>query len=121
MRVACVGLLAWIPAMGYLGRGHGAWSGTLGWMALDLAELAALVTMARLLRRPDARVDGAAVVSAALLIGDAVVDVFTSTPGAPQALAVAMAVLVESPLALLCCWIAVTALPGRVTLVGGRR
>ncbi len=112
VRVACVGLLAWIPAMGYLGRRQAPWSGTLGWMAFDVAELAALVATARLLRQHDKRVAASAGLSAALLLGDAVVDMVISAPGTPRALAVAMAALVELPLALLCCSIAVKALSG---------
>lgn len=112
MQAACVGLLAWIPVMCYLGRGQEPWSGMLGWVALDVVELAALSTTARLLRRHDHRVVTAAAVTAALLLGDAAIDLLTSEPGAPRVMAAAMAVLVEVPLALLCCGVALRGASG---------
>ncbi len=93
--------------MGLLSRGHSPWWETLGWLALDVAELAALTTVAEHLHRRDDRVALAATMAVALLLGDATIDLLTSGPGAPRVIATAMAVLVELPLALLCGRVAV--------------
>lgn len=114
LRLACVGLLVWIPWMAHVARGQGSISSTLGWVVLDVAELAALFTTARLLHHRDERVANAAMVSAALLISDASIDLVTSAQGPQQVLALAMAAIVEIPLALLCCWIA-TVIAGQAT------
>jgi hypothetical protein len=106
LRAACVGLFVWIPWMAHLAEGRGSLPSTLGWVLLDLAELAALVTTARLLYHHDERTASAAIVSATLLTSDAVIDVLTSAQGSQQVLALAMAAMVEIPLALLCCSIA---------------
>lgn len=106
LRAACVGLFVWIPWMAHLAEGRGSLPSTLGWVLLDLAELAALVTTARLLHHHDERTASAAIVSATLLMSDAAIDVLTSAPGSQQVLALAMAAMVEIPLALLCCSIA---------------
>ncbi|MFD6023794.1 hypothetical protein [Streptomyces griseoluteus] len=93
--------LALLPWLGYL-------AGTLppaeaaAWVTLDALEAAALLTAGGRLLRHDPRHRAPAAAAAVLLLGDACVDVATSLPGPEPALAVAMAVIAELPLAALC-------------------
>ncbi|MFE0462838.1 hypothetical protein ACFW1A_26650 [Kitasatospora sp. NPDC058965] len=82
--------------------------GSAGWVALDLAEAGSLLGCAALLRRGAGALGAARVaagLAAALLLVDAAVDV--STAGSAWAVAVAMAVGAELPLAGLCTRLAV--------------
>ncbi|MFI8767631.1 hypothetical protein ACIGN6_22350 [Streptomyces sp. NPDC053792] len=97
--------LALLPWLGYL-------AGTLppaeaaAWIGLDALEAAALLTAGSRLMRGDARHRVPAAAAAALLLADACVDLATSAGGPELAVAVAMAVLAELPLAVLCAVIA---------------
>jgi hypothetical protein len=82
------------------------WS--LAWMGLDLAEAAAALSTAILLRRGSPRAGLAAMAGAGLLFTDAWFDVCTSAAGTARLLAVGEAVLVELPLAAAALWLAVT-------------
>ncbi|MFC9398517.1 hypothetical protein ACFTWS_35990 [Streptomyces sp. NPDC057027] len=97
--------LALLPWLGYL-------AGTLppaeaaAWVTLDALEAAALLTAGSRLLRGDARHRAPAAAAAVLLLADACVDLATSTAGPELAVAVAMAVCAELPLAALCVVIA---------------
>ncbi|MEU1230821.1 hypothetical protein [Streptomyces sp. NPDC005828] len=97
--------LALLPWLGYL-------AGTLppaeaaAWVALDALEAAALLTAGSRLLRGDARHRAPASAAAVLLLADACVDLATSAAGPELAVAVAMAVCAELPLAALCAVIA---------------
>ncbi|MCO6009289.1 hypothetical protein NE236_30390 [Actinoallomurus purpureus] len=81
------------------------------WVGLDTLEALALVTTGVLVTRHDPRRCLTAMVTATLLAVDAWFDVSTAAPGADQVTAVAMAVLLEVPLAALCVVLALRALP----------
>jgi hypothetical protein len=83
----------------------------LAWVGLDCLEAVGLISTGLLLRRGDPRRCLTAVATAVLLLCDAWFDTTTSAPGADFATAVAMAVLVELPLAWLCARLALRALP----------
>ena len=85
------------------------WS--LAWVGLDCLEAAGLISTGVLLRRGDPRRCLTAVATSVLLVCDAWFDITTSAPGADVASAVAMALLVELPLALFCARLALRALP----------
>ncbi|MFF0478949.1 hypothetical protein [Streptomyces sp. NPDC004284] len=93
--------LALLPWLGYL-------AGTLppaeaaAWVTLDALEAAALLTAGSRLLRGDARHRAPAAAAAVLLLADACVDLATAAAGPDLAVAVAMAVLAEIPLAVLC-------------------
>ncbi|MEU6385935.1 hypothetical protein ABZ847_20520 [Streptomyces bauhiniae] len=93
--------LVLLPWFGYL-------AGTLppaeaaAWVALDALEAAALLTAGSRLLGQDLRYRAPAAAAAVLLLADACVDVATSPPGTALAVAVAMAVVAELPLAGLC-------------------
>ncbi|MFJ4002287.1 hypothetical protein ACIPWL_02350 [Streptomyces sp. NPDC090023] len=105
-RVLVAAGLALLPWLGCL-------AGTLppaeaaAWVALDAVEAAALLTAGSRLLRHDPRHRAPAAAAAVLLLADACVDVATSPPGPELALAVAMAVCAELPLAALCTALAV--------------
>ncbi|WP_051970343.1 hypothetical protein [Kitasatospora azatica] len=90
-------LLPWVVVLALV-------PGSLGWIALDLAEAACLLGSALLLRRGHAARRPLAALAALLLVGDAWCDV--STAGSSLLVAVAMAVCAELPLAALCSAIA---------------
>ncbi|MGW2636535.1 hypothetical protein [Streptomyces sp. NPDC001348] len=98
--------LALLPWLGYL-------AGTLppaeaaAWVALDALEAAALLTAGSRLLRADARHRAPAAAAAVLLLADACIDLATSAAGPELAVAVAMAVAAELPLAALCAVLAV--------------
>ncbi|MFD8257446.1 hypothetical protein [Streptomyces griseoluteus] len=102
--------LALLPWLGYL-------VGTLppaeaaAWVTLDALEATALLTAGSRLLHHDPRHRAPAAAAAVLLLADACIDVATSLPGPEPALAVAMAVVAELPLAALCT--ALTASPTR--------
>ena len=82
------------------------WS--LAWMGLDLAEAAAALLTAGLLRRGSPRASLPAMAGAGLLFADAWFDVCTSPAGPARWLAVGEALGVELPLAAAALWLAVT-------------
>ncbi|RZU45618.1 hypothetical protein EV284_0257 [Streptomyces sp. BK022] len=114
-RVLVAAGLALLPWLGYL-------AGTLpaaeaaAWVALDALEAGALLTAGSRLLHRDPRHRAPAAAAAVLLLADACVDVATSLPGPERALAVAMAVVAELPLAALC-----AALAARPTHRSARR
>ena len=83
----------------------------LAWTGLDCLEAAGLISTGVLLRRGDPRRCLTAAATAVLLLCDAWFDTTTSAPGAQFGSAVAMAVLVELPLACCCVRLALRALP----------
>ncbi|OXM64245.1 hypothetical protein CF165_27005 [Amycolatopsis vastitatis] len=74
----------------------------LGWVGLDSCEALALFATGRFLRRADNRCTLTATAAAALLLTDAWFDVTAATPGGELAIAIAMAVCVEIPVAIVC-------------------
>ncbi|WP_201776421.1 hypothetical protein [Streptacidiphilus carbonis] len=98
--------LVLVPWLGVLAA-SGAWN----WVGLDSLEAAGLVVTGLLLRRADPRHCLTAAGTAMLLLTDAWFDVTTAAPGQALALAVAMAVLAELPLAYLCARLALRSLP----------
>nr|WP_237522384.1 hypothetical protein [Streptomyces sp. SID1328] len=107
--------LALLPWLGYL-------AGTLpppeaaAWVVLDALEATALLTAGSRLLHHDPRHRAPAAAAAVLLLADACIDVATSPPGPQLALAVAMAMVAELPLAALC-----VALAARPTCRSARR
>ncbi|MEV7563835.1 hypothetical protein [Streptomyces tanashiensis] len=97
--------LALLPWLGYL-------AGTLppaeaaAWVALDALEAAALLTAGSRLLRGGGRHRAPAAAAAALLLVDACADLAASAGGPELAVAVAMAVCTELPLAVLCAVVA---------------
>jgi hypothetical protein len=87
------------------------WS--LAWMGLDLAEAAAALLTAVLLRRGSPRASLPAMAGAGLLFADAWFDVCTSPDGLSRWLAVGEALAVELPLAAAAVWLAVTLMKRR--------
>jgi hypothetical protein len=82
------------------------WS--LAWMGLDLAEAAAALLTAVLLRRGSPRAVLTAMAGAGVLFADAWFDVCTSPAGLARWLAVGEALGLELPLAATVIWLAVT-------------
>lgn len=80
------------------------------WVGLDAMEALGLVTTGVLLLRRDVRFRFAATAEAVLLLVDAWFDVTTAAPGLDRATAVAMAVCLEIPIALLCARLALRGL-----------
>ncbi|MFE5300920.1 hypothetical protein [Streptomyces sp. NPDC056632] len=93
--------LALLPWLGYL-------AGTLppaeaaGWVVLDTLEAAALLAAGTRVLHADPSCRAPAVAAAVLLTADACIDLATASPGAERAVALAMAVGAELPLAALC-------------------
>ncbi|MFI9273746.1 hypothetical protein ACIGXM_23990 [Kitasatospora sp. NPDC052896] len=100
-------LIPWIAVLAIVVR-H-----STGWVVLDVLEAVCLLTTAVLLRRGGEQHRPAALAAALLLSGDAWFDVRTAAPGSALAIAVAMAVLAELPLAALC--LAMAKRPRRAT------
>ncbi|MFE7275997.1 hypothetical protein [Streptomyces sp. NPDC057623] len=104
--------LALLPWLGYL-------AGTLppaeaaAWITLDALEAAALLTAGSRSSRADARHRAPAAAAALLLLADACIDLATSATGPELAIAVAMAVAAELPLAALCAVLAARRAPRR--------
>lgn len=95
-----------VPWLGVLAA-SGEWS----WVGLDSLEAAGLVATGLLLRRTDPRHCLAAAATAGLLLMDAWFDCTTAAPGTDLTVALAMAVLLEVPIAALCGRLAFRALP----------
>ena len=72
------------------------------WVGLDTMEMAGLLATGALLLRRDDRCCLAATVTGTLIFVDAWFDVTTSAPGLAQLTAIAMAVLIEVPVSVLC-------------------
>jgi hypothetical protein len=81
------------------------------WVGLDGLEALGLITTGVLVNRRDPRRCLAAAVTATLLLVDAWFDVSTAAAGADQAAAVAMAICLEIPLAIVCAVLAARTLP----------
>ncbi len=84
----------------------------LAWTGLDVAEAAVAGSTAWLVARHDRRASLTAMVLASLLCVDAWFDICTAAPGHDRAVAVALAVLLEVPLAVAAAHLAV-GLPDR--------
>jgi hypothetical protein len=91
----------------------------IAWVGLDTLEALSFVMTGVLVIRRDPRRCLTAMVTATLLIADAWFDVSTAAPGAEQVTAVAMAVLLESPLAVFSVILALRALPRQGFSGGG--
>jgi hypothetical protein len=101
-----VGIIPWVIYLGFappseLGGGH--WR--VAWVGLDIMEAVGLALTARLAYRRSTWVDIAATATAILLIVDAWFDIVTSS-GWELTQAIAGAVVLEIPLAMLSLWIA---------------
>ncbi|WP_345365738.1 hypothetical protein [Actinoallomurus liliacearum] len=83
----------------------------VAWVGFDMLEALSFVTTGALVIRRDARACLTAMVTATLLVADAWFDVSTAAPGADQVTAVAMAVLLEIPLAVFSVVLAFRMLP----------
>ncbi len=109
--VACgLALLPWlfVLALGLPSSTTAAhWSAA--WIGLDALEALALIGTGVLAIRADRHVAVASGATAALLVVDAWFDVMTAAPGADFTSALAMALLIELPLAALCAVLAVRA------------
>lgn len=81
------------------------------WVGLDTLEALGLISTGVLLVRRDPRRCLTAAATAMLLLVDAWFDVMTSARGLDQTSAIAMAVFLEVPIALLCAVLAVRSLP----------
>ncbi|GLY88090.1 hypothetical protein [Actinoallomurus iriomotensis] len=81
------------------------------WVGFDSLEALGLITTGMLLRRRDPRGCLAAAATAPLPVVDAWFDVVTAAPGGDRAVAVAMAVFPELPLAVVCAVLAIRTLP----------
>jgi hypothetical protein len=105
-----LGLIPWTLYLTWsLPAHHTSQHWQIAWGGFDLA-LAAIFTLTAVgLRRGASWVEGAAAVAAALLVVDAWFDVVLSAPGGERLEAVAMALLLELPLAAFCFWIALNA------------
>ena len=79
------------------------------WVGFDVGLLAAVAGTALAAMRRSRFLGLVASATAALLVVDAWFDVVTSTAGAERLTAGVMAVLVELPLAAVCCWLALHA------------
>ncbi|MEU8541886.1 hypothetical protein AB0C52_18180 [Streptomyces sp. NPDC048717] len=112
--------LALLPWTGYL-------AGTLppaeaaAWIALDALEAAALFSAGSLLSRFDPRHRAPAAAAALLLLADACADLATAAPGPERAVAAAMAVAAELPLAALCGWLAARPTPAPAPVLAPER
>ncbi|MEU9923046.1 hypothetical protein AB0H51_17435 [Streptomyces griseoluteus] len=93
--------LALLPWLGYL-AGALPPAEAAAWVTLDALEATALLATGSRLLHHDPRHRAPAAAAAVLLLADACMDVATSPPGAELAIAVAMAVVAELPLAALC-------------------
>ncbi|MEV0096636.1 hypothetical protein [Streptomyces sp. NPDC050738] len=110
--------LALLPWMGYMAATMPP-AKAAAWIALDALEAACLVLAGTRLARGSGGHHTAAAGAAALLLVDATTDLLTAAPGAELALAVAMAVAAEIPLAALCAVLARQ--PRTETVVSGAR
>jgi hypothetical protein len=110
---AGLGMIPWLAGLAVMLPGRvvvNHWAAA--WTGLDgLEGLSLLVTGVLLLRRDERRCL-AATVAATVLAVDAWFDLSTAAPGAGQVIALAMAVLAELPMAVLCAAIALRTLPG---------
>lgn len=77
------------------------------WVGFNVLLLAALVATSWLAYRRSRYLPVAAAASAALLVADAWFDIMMSPAGVDLAEAIAMAVLIELPLAALCWWLSI--------------
>ncbi|MEV5754345.1 hypothetical protein AB0L00_41575 [Actinoallomurus sp. NPDC052308] len=83
----------------------------VAWVGFDMLEALSFVATGVLVIRRDARACLTAMVTATLLVADAWFDVSTAAPGADQLTAVAMAALLEIPLAVFSVVLAFRMLP----------
>jgi hypothetical protein len=98
--------LVLLPWLGYLAGALPAGEAT-AWVGLDALEAAALLTAGSRVLRADDRLRAPAAAAAMLLAADACVDLVTSADGPELPVAIAMAVIAELPLAVLCAALAV--------------
>jgi hypothetical protein len=107
-------MLPWLVvlAVGLPGRYQAAhWA--MAWVGLDGMEAVGLLATGWLTWRADPWRCLPATATAVLLTVDAWFDVATAAPGQDQAVAIAMAICPELPLAALCATLAVRSLPRR--------
>jgi hypothetical protein len=101
--VAGAGMIPWLAGLAVqLPSQTTAYHWAAAWTGLDAMEAAGLAATGLLLLRRDDRYRLTAMVTATLLVVDAWFDVTTSAPGGDQAIAIAMAVCAELPVAALC-------------------
>jgi hypothetical protein len=101
--LASVLLVPWVAVLGVvLPSTHRSAHWNIAWVGFDVALAFALLAVAVTAWRRSAWLEGAATATATLLFVDAWFDVLTASTGAELVVAVAEAVLVELPLAVLC-------------------
>ena len=99
-------------------RAHN-WS--LMWTGIDVAEAIGLIVTGVMVWRRSARRAVPAAITCAVLVLDAWVDITTSAAGAATTLAIAMAVVVEIPVAVLCLVVAISSFPRRSVVHEAKR
>jgi hypothetical protein len=105
--ILAVALIPWIAYLAYSLPQHAlAKHYNISWVGFDIVLLLALARTAWLAFREKRQVELPAVATATLLVVDAWFDVTTARRGWPFIEALALAVLVELPLAALCLYIA---------------
>jgi hypothetical protein len=90
------------------------------WVGLDAMEGCALLVTGLLTIRRDESCSLTAAVAATLVLTDAWFDVLTSAPGSAAITALALAVRIEVPVALICATLAVRTFPHRRRAARGR-
>jgi hypothetical protein len=101
------GLIPWLVVLATcLPASTRAWNWSTAWVGLDSLEALGLLSTGVLLIRRDVRYCLTAAATAALLLVDAWFDVTTSAPGPGRLLAIAMAAVVELPVAAVCATVA---------------
>jgi len=111
LAVACaVGIIPWIVYLALtLPARQRAVDYDVAWVGYDAAMAAVLAALAYCAQRRKTATGPVAAVAATLLLVDAWFDIVTTQGGQQLAFAIASAVLLEIPLAILCIWVAVNA------------
>ncbi|MDQ6938332.1 MAG: hypothetical protein M3140_11600 [Actinomycetota bacterium] len=105
--LAATGLIPWIVYLAVdLPEESRVANYDVGWIGFDVAMFAVLVAVTVTAVRRTVWVEPLATIAATMLVIDAWFDVVSAPTSADRLLAVASAVVVELPLALICAWVA---------------
>ncbi|MDI2131587.1 hypothetical protein [Yinghuangia seranimata] len=119
LRICAGVLVVWIGVLVVeLGRGAGKRSFDTSWIGLDLAEVAALLMVARLVAVRHRATGPAAAMTATLLGLDAWFDYMSAAPQLEYLQAMVLAVFVELPLAALLAWVSLRTLDWAAPMAG---